>query len=301
MFASFILTFSPLPVLTLDNENRYYSLISVVVNNYALFGTTLTTSNQSLMVFGAQGCLRFYHWQGWTGLIACVIAETILQMRLYALYFLNKKILCFMVGMFILATGSAAAIMVIALNHLQAQAHLGPGLPCVPLQIPSYFYTFWIPILAFETLLCILALNRGFQSHRDNGAPFQSGKRIIGVLIRDSVVYYIVMFATYLTCLLVWLVNNSLLEVPIGFTIAFSCVLGNRVILNVRKINEELKEEAEEREDRFTRSSRKGNSSRTMTTTQMPEPESDTLTDFEMAQLRTMKAESFENMGPVVV
>lgn len=297
-------------LLTLDNEfeliwksswsipkalfliNRYYSLISVVVNNYALFGTTLTTS----------GCLRFYHWQGWTGLIACMIAETILQMRLYALYFLNKKVLCLMVGMFILATGCAAAIMAIALNNLQAQAHLLPlpGLPCVPTHIPSYFYTFWIPILAFETLLCILALNRGFQSHRHTGAPFQSGKRIIGVLIRDSIGYYIVMFATYLTCLLVWLVNNDLLEVPIGFTIAFSCVLGNRVILNVRKINEELKEEAE-REDRFTRSSRKGNSSRTVTNTQIPEPESDTLTDFEMAQLRTMKVESFENMGPVVV
>lgn len=94
----------------------------------------------------------------------------------------------------------------------------------------------------------------------------------------------------------------ELLEVPIGFTIAFSCVLGNRVILNVRKINEELKEEDEEREGAGpTGSSRWGKSSRTMTATQIPEPESDTLTDYEMAQLRTMRAESFENIGPVVI
>jgi len=290
-------------LLTLDNEfkliwksswsiakalfiiNRYYSLISVVVNNYALFGTTLTNS----------GCMRFYHWQGWTGLIACIIAETILQMRLYALYFLNKRILCFMIGTFILTVASSAAVLSIVLNRLQARANLLHGLPCVPLEVPKYFYAFWIPILIFETVLCVLALIRGFQSYQDSGSPFHAGKRIIGVLIRDSVGYYAVMFVTYLMCVVVWVVNIDLLEVPIGFTIAFSCVLGNRVILNVRKINDELEEEAEERVG-DAGSSRKGKSLQSLTT-QKQELEWDTLTDYEMAQLRSMRAESLENMG----
>ncbi|KAJ3935768.1 MAG: hypothetical protein NXY57DRAFT_988394, partial [Lentinula lateritia] len=291
--ASVIIVYDHL--ITLDNEfdliwksswsigkglfiiNRYYSLASVIANNYALFGTALTNS----------GCLRYYHWQGWTGLIACMIAETILQMRLYALYFLNKRILYLMVGSFILTSASAATIMSIAINQFQAETHLLPGLPCVALHVPSYFYSFWIPILAFETLLCILALIRGFRAHTESGYPVRSdsGKRLVSLLIRDSVCYYVVMFATYLTCLLVWVVNIDLLEVPIGFSIAFSCVLGNRVIFNVRKVNQEVEGSSETTTIDGTDK---------LDSLDDPEPLSDTLTDFEMAQLRSLRAESIE-------
>ncbi|KAJ3714655.1 hypothetical protein DFJ43DRAFT_1103427 [Lentinula guzmanii] len=277
-------------LITLDNEfdliwkspwsigkglfiiNRYYSLASVVANNYALFGTTLTNS----------GCLQYYHWQGWTGLIACMIAETILQMRLYALYFLNKRILYLMVGSFILTSASAATIMSIGVNQFHAEAHLLPGLPCLVFNVPSYFYSFWIPILAFETLLCILALVRGFRTHGDSGYPVSSdfGKRLVSLLIRDSVRYYVVMFTTYLTCLLVWVINIDLLEVPIGFSIAFSCVLGNRVIFNVRKVNQKMKDDSETNH-------RHGKEN----TSDYEEQEFDTLTDFEMAQLRSLRVE----------
>ncbi|KAE9390329.1 hypothetical protein BT96DRAFT_1002400 [Gymnopus androsaceus JB14] len=265
-------------LLTLDNEleliwrsswsigkilfiiNRYYTLISVVVNNYALFGTL---------------SLRFFHWQGWTGLIACMISETILQMRLYALYNLNKKILGLMVGSFLLASASSATIMGIVLRQFNAVSV--PQLGCMPAQLPpSYFYTFWIPILAFESLLCVLALVRGFQTYRARGSLFQS-ERLVGVLIRDSVCYYVVMFQAYLVCLLIWLLNIDLLEVPIGFTIAFSCVLGNRVILNVKKAKDDV-------DETYANSNEYGGSH--------PQQESDTLTDFEMLQLRAMRAKS---------
>ncbi|KAJ3893628.1 hypothetical protein GG344DRAFT_74873 [Lentinula edodes] len=208
--------------------------------------------------------LRYYHWQGWTGLIACMIAETILQMRLYALYFLNKRILYLMVGSFILTSASAATIMSIAINQFQAETHLLPGLPCVALHVPSYFYSFWIPILAFETLLCILALIRGFRAHTESGYPVRSdsGKRLI-----------------------------DLLEVPIGFSIAFSCVLGNRVIFNVRKVNQEMKGSSETTTDDGTDK---------LDSLDDPEPLSDTLTDFEMAQLRSLRAESIEGAHLVI-
>ncbi|KAH7868182.1 uncharacterized protein C8R40DRAFT_853072 [Lentinula edodes] len=297
--ASVIIVYDHL--ITLDNEfdliwksswsigkglfiiNRYYSLASVVANNYALFGTALTNSVG----------LRYYHWQGWTGLIACMIAETILQMRLYALYFLNKRILYLMVGSFILTSASAATIMSIAINQFQAETHLLPGLPCVALHVPSYFYSFWIPILAFETLLCILALIRGFRAHTESGYPVRSdsGKRLVSLLIRDSVCYYVVMFATYLTCLLVWVVNIDLLEVPIGFSIAFSCVLGNRVIFNVRKVNQEMKGSSETTTNDGTDK---------LDSLDDPEPLSDTLTDFEMAQLRSLRADTIEGAHLVI-
>jgi len=285
-------------LLTLDNEmeliwksswsigkvlfiiNRYYTLISVIVNNYALFGTTLTNS----------GCLRFYHWQGWTGLIACMISETILQMRLYALYSLNKKILGLMVGSFLIASASAAAVLEIVLRQITAVSIRLPGLSSciIATSPPSYFYAFWIPCLAFESLLCALALVRGFQTYRDGGSPSQS--KLVRLLIRDSVCYYMVMFATYLTCLLIWIVNIDLLEVPIGFTIAFSCVLGNRVILNVRSAKRGVDESRGVRTDPYATNERGGLS----LNAPISEHELGTLSDLEMVQLRTMKAKSVD-------
>ncbi|KAJ3921278.1 hypothetical protein F5877DRAFT_65035 [Lentinula edodes] len=227
-------------------KNRYYSLASVVANNYGdcflgiphtpIADTSPSQLQLSLEQLSLIQGLRYYHWQGWTGLIACMIAETILQMRLYALYFLNKRILYLMVGSFILTSASAATIMSIAINQFQA----------------------------FETLLCILALIRGFRAHTESGYPVRSdsGKRLI-----------------------------DLLEVPIGFSIAFSCVLGNRVIFNVRKVNQEMKGSSETTTNDGTDK---------LDSLDDPEPLSDTLTDFEMAQLRSLRADTIEGAHLVI-
>lgn len=54
------------------------------------------------------------------------------------------------------------------------------------------------------------------------------------------------MFATYLVNMLIWMLGpTDLLEIPIGFTVAFSCVLGNRVILNVKRARREGERERE--------------------------------------------------------
>jgi len=43
------------------------------------------------------------------------------------------------------------------------------------------------------------------------------------------------MFATYLTTTMIWILRpSSDLEIPIGFTVAMSCVMCNRLLLNLR-------------------------------------------------------------------
>lgn len=46
--------------------------------------------------------------------------------------------------------------------------------------------------MAFETLLCGLAVFRGFQNVRLRPSLYYSGKEIFDVLLRDSVLYFIV-------------------------------------------------------------------------------------------------------------
>ncbi|KAL0958455.1 hypothetical protein HGRIS_000597 [Hohenbuehelia grisea] len=196
-------------------------------------------------------CSHFFQWQGWTGLVACMIAE-VLQMRLYALYFLNKKVLAVMITCFIISSSLSATVMGTILSDVKAHArHIPGGTFCVPDEVGDHFYLFWVPILAFESLLVGLALFRGFQGVLSpETSLFRSGRQLVNVLLRDSVLYFMVMFATYLTNLLVWIgASPNLLEVPIGFSVAMSCVLGNRVILNVRRTAERAKRREEEKAD----------------------------------------------------
>ncbi|KAL5525985.1 hypothetical protein ACEPAG_7323 [Sanghuangporus baumii] len=220
--------------------NRYYTLFVVGFNNYALFSPKLSDDVR----------LHWFRWQGWTGLVAAALAETILQLRLYALYYGNKKVLALMVSFFISAMASSAIIMGITLRGVEARAHLIPGTDfCIPIHVSSHFYAFWIPILCFEALLCALACIRGYRSYRDREIRRLSVLRrrarqshqpekhlnILEILLRDSVGYFIIAFATYLTTTLIWIIGPiTVLEIPIGFTVAFSSVIGNRLLLNLR-------------------------------------------------------------------
>ncbi|KAL1757983.1 hypothetical protein FB107DRAFT_247228 [Schizophyllum commune] len=208
-------------LITLDDEiqliwNRYFGLASVVVNLYGSFTPSLTDSF----------CLNYFRWQ------------VILLMRLYVLYLLNKRILIVMLVGFVISSGFAAAIMGLVMQRVTAVVVTLPGLKpmCVPGNVSSKFYTYWIPFLGFESLLCALALYRGFQTYRMDNASYTSSRLLIRILIRDSVMYYLAVFATYFTNMLMWAAAPpSLLELPIGFAVAVSCVLGNRMMFNIRQ------------------------------------------------------------------
>ncbi|KIK52144.1 hypothetical protein GYMLUDRAFT_371607, partial [Collybiopsis luxurians FD-317 M1] len=170
-----------------------------------------------------------------------MIAESILQMRLYALYSLDKRVLYLMIVSFILSTAASVTVVNYILAHIQAAAHLIPGFSfCFPVFIPPYFYALWIPVLAFEAVLFALAAFQGFRTHQRNNSALQYEERLFKILIRDSIIYFVMLFATYLTCVLVTVINRSYFEVPIPFAFALSCVFGNRTILNVREFHSEV-------------------------------------------------------------
>jgi len=207
--------------------NRYGGLISIVFSNCMYL---INTPSDTF-------CLRFLQWQGWTGLVAYMLPELLLQFRIYALWRLNKKILCLLLISFIATSATAATIMGTTLSGLKGEILplTGDSL-CAAVTTPSSFFTFWIPPLVFESLLCTLAIIRAAQSYMVDGSSFfRSARNVAYILVRDSVLYYVVVFTTYLTCLLMWLIaGEALLEVPIGFSVVMSCVMANRLILNLR-------------------------------------------------------------------
>jgi len=171
-----------------------------------------------------------------------MIAEIILQVRLYALYYLNKKILALMVICFLSASATSAYVIAATLTDLRVRTEIVPGVPfCVPVNVPHRLFAFWIPIIAFESLLCAMALYRGLQGISGSGSIFRSGRRLVAILVRDSILFFFVVLAAYSANLLVFIFgSDDFLEVPLGFSIAMSCVMGNRLILNVRHLHKEM-------------------------------------------------------------
>ncbi|KAL1741999.1 hypothetical protein HDZ31DRAFT_44223 [Schizophyllum fasciatum] len=220
--------------------NRYFGLASVVVNMY---GTSYTSCpahcmNASYAGMFSPSLTDTVSANCATGVAVCVVSEIILLMRLYVLYLLNKKILIIMLVGFVVSSGFAAAIMGLVMRRVTAVAVMLPGLHtiCVPSNVSSRFYTYWIPFLGFESLLCALALYRGFQTYRMDSSTYTYSRLLIRILIRDSVMYYLAVFAAYFTNMLMWAAAPpSLLELPIGFAVAVSCVLGNRMMFNIRQ------------------------------------------------------------------
>lgn len=87
---------------------------------------------------------------------------------------------------------------------------------CTPINAKGYFYAFWIPILCFETLLCVLACIRGYKSYKDHeirailrhrklSQPGEvqlnqdSNLSVLEILLRDSVGYFVMYVKTSLT------------------------------------------------------------------------------------------------------
>ncbi|KDR86024.1 hypothetical protein GALMADRAFT_235216 [Galerina marginata CBS 339.88] len=214
--------------------NRYYGLASAIFNTYAFFAPKFSEKASAI-------CVEFYLWEGWTGLVGCMLADIILQMRIYALYTKNKRVTSLMMGFFVICFALSAWIMGSSLKGLTAAStQIIGGQFCVSPLIPPHFYIFWIPMLSFELLLCSLAVIRAYESYHASGNPVFNGHRLFSILIRDSLVYFFAIGVTYLTCLVVWILEpNILLEAPIGFSLAISCTLGSRMILNLREPSRE--------------------------------------------------------------
>lgn len=60
------------------------------------------------------------------------------------------------------------------------------------LNVPPFWWSFWIPTITFELLLFILALYKGYESLRSQASIGWSGKTTLDILIQDSIFYFLV-------------------------------------------------------------------------------------------------------------
>ncbi|KDQ60456.1 hypothetical protein JAAARDRAFT_32876 [Jaapia argillacea MUCL 33604] len=179
-------------------------------------------------------CGNFFHWQNAGATLQLLTTHIILMLRLYAMYQGDKRVLAFMV---ILLFGEAATMGVfIGVNKpgLVGTNEPIPGLLiCADGDPPgehwiAYYFT---AILTIEFALLALSLNKAWRHYRTG-----SGGGVMALLTRDSVLYFLAMFWTYVLNQVIWLMNRiTLNELATGFSFSICAVLANRLMINVRE------------------------------------------------------------------
>ncbi|KAI0046988.1 hypothetical protein FA95DRAFT_1679393 [Auriscalpium vulgare] len=237
--------------------SRYYGIFALLFNNYAMnaFEMTETLCVHTVKFledipadetqYSASKLLtltgRFWIlWQGFTGVfISASLAELVLVLRVRALYRGNRAITWILGAGFVLAMLGSATIVGTALEQSPLLLiDLPTRTICRMQSFPSYLPAYFAPVVLFETLLGVLAALRWV---REVGLRLRSPEFVpamLRVLVRDSALYFVIMTLTYCASAIVWIAAPDYLEVTLAFLLAMSCVLVNRLILNVRARHE---------------------------------------------------------------
>ncbi|KDR67407.1 hypothetical protein GALMADRAFT_1085779 [Galerina marginata CBS 339.88] len=137
--------------------NRYYIFAAAVFCSYGLFWVAATDEVSS----------RYFQWESWSALVSIMMAQAILQLRIYAVYLRNRKILVFMLVSYITASAAAGWILWGRLNHLQATVLVTPGWRvCVSFKGVTSAYKFWIPLFIFDAILSDWLSSKAFRDVR---------------------------------------------------------------------------------------------------------------------------------------
>ncbi|KAA1473579.1 hypothetical protein DENSPDRAFT_840040 [Dentipellis sp. KUC8613] len=206
--------------------NRYYGLFSAIFNAYISVSDGLSQSF----------CHFWIQWQSWTAVFAMIaIAQVLLILRLRAMYLNDRIVTITMFVAFGLSMISCTVIVREALRQISVTVMEIPGRKfCVPSKAPLFFSAYFIPVYLLETLLVVLAVVRwirevGYISPTSSLAPM-----FLRNLVCDSVIYFLVMAMAYAMNILLWIFKPEVLELPIAFVSSMACVMGDRLIFNIR-------------------------------------------------------------------
>ncbi|KAF9549178.1 hypothetical protein CPC08DRAFT_339187 [Agrocybe pediades] len=180
--------------------------------------------------------LGFIRWEMFTAFCSTMLAEGVLQIRIYALYGRDKRVLSVMVLFYVITTAIAAWAITTDMIQATSVVIALPGvMVCDFPALSKHTFGLWLPPLAFESGLCIMVLYKGYQTFKYTAVKNRT-VALIEILVRDSVMYYLILSMLYTACFVVWLTEPApYLEIPGATAVAMSCILGSRMIFNLRE------------------------------------------------------------------
>ncbi|KAI5116371.1 hypothetical protein M0805_008684, partial [Coniferiporia weirii] len=177
------------------------------------------------------------HFPGWIGIL---VIDAILLIRVIALYERSTKLTVCLSFLFV----AEASVMLWCSARIQLSAgmtvvKIGDTTECrigtdVP-QLMSVLY--WIPPTVFELALLVLSVRKGAEFWRER-AGLKGFSRLMHVLLRDQVVYFILVLACGVASVILTYVKVGVVGVGTSFKFTNAtalCILGSRILINLKE------------------------------------------------------------------
>ncbi|KAF9555893.1 hypothetical protein CPC08DRAFT_779557 [Agrocybe pediades] len=215
-------------LLYLGNFNIQPSFDTYVVRDLFI-GTNEGASGVELELCS---CVDLTRSQMFSSFCSPMLAAAVLQTRVYALYGRDKRVLLAMITCY-LATLSVTSWSLIT-DMVEATSTAteipGGGMICPLPPLSKVTFGLWIPPITFELGLFLMVAYKGYQTSKHI-----KGSTGTAVTLMKTIIYGTPLCISS-SCLVVWLVEPvALIVIPASVEIAMSCILGGRMVFNLRE------------------------------------------------------------------
>ncbi|KDQ58853.1 hypothetical protein JAAARDRAFT_33606 [Jaapia argillacea MUCL 33604] len=158
-----------------------------------------------------------------------------MQFRVYALYNRAKWVLALTMTCFIT---QLAMVMAFLASYRDVQLiiiKLDPWTSCIVTHMPPDAVGPWISAMAFEGILFFLVLYKTVVHLLRLNYPLTRNS-VTQVLVRDNIFYFFVVFSLYCLTVLAWYTFPIIwIQIFSNLNVTATCILGSRLILNIRE------------------------------------------------------------------
>lgn len=166
--------------------NRYFALGTAILMTFLTFDVTPTWAICSANAFFAVIALL---------LVANI--EMILQLRLYALYAYDKRIVLPVSALFV-TVFSGMMVMAVIIYQYEKNHEAEIFGACAIIGSVDWLYLFWVPMMGLDFVLVVLAGYKSLQHYIQVPDKTWSGARLMRTFARDSILYFLCNFLIYL-------------------------------------------------------------------------------------------------------
>ncbi|PPR00702.1 hypothetical protein CVT24_000987 [Panaeolus cyanescens] len=228
-----------MPSLQYDDLCLYGSCISLsksTVRSLKINLVSTTIQTRQIVFIVARSQIRVFSWPPGRNYY-------LFDARISSMYNHAKKIIILLGTAFIFEMVSLFGIQVSAFKAHFPVPGPAPGLHfCTHASIPPWFWAIWIPIMVFELLMLGLTLRVAYIYYKTAAMQENIGeteprqKSLAYVLFRDSIFYPFLAVLVCIANFVSWLrLSHSAVQITVAVAAWLPCILGCRLILNLRE------------------------------------------------------------------
>ncbi|RDB18309.1 hypothetical protein Hypma_000490 [Hypsizygus marmoreus] len=178
-----------------------------------------------------EACKRIYDAASWATAFGIGVAEAILILRTYALWGNNRKLLIFLLVLYVAIYIPVIVILVFFLRSLKYGAPPLPTVPgCYPTEGSIILFADFALLMANETIVMILTLYVGVKRFR------HSRSRLVITLYRDGIYYFVYLFLISAGNIIVLVAGPpEYVDLLNTFQRVMHSLLSTRILLHVRE------------------------------------------------------------------